>query len=338
MKILPRNINSFLKSLDKKYNIAVVYGPDTGLVKERATAIAKLVVPDLKDPFLVSSLNPDEIADNQAILIDEALSIPFGADRKLIRIPDATDKIAAALTTLVEKYQFQNYIVIEADNLTPKSSLRKLAEDSDIIATIACYNDDDISLSQFIGEFLATKNLKISNDAKSLLVTSIISDRMLAKSELEKLSLYAMNKDIIELEDVINVISDIKTTSAEDPIKYALSGNFTDAAVSLEKNLKEDVNAIGIIRISAQYLQKLFFVRAKTNNAATLDAAISSLYPPLFFKNKDIFMKHYYKMDMSRLEKALTILTEAETLCKRTGYNSDAIVNRALLSIAGLAK
>ena len=46
MKLTWKQIDPFLKSPDPKARVVLVYGPDDGLMRERAIMIAKTVTPD----------------------------------------------------------------------------------------------------------------------------------------------------------------------------------------------------------------------------------------------------------------------------------------------------
>ena len=61
MKLSYRDIPAQVKKLSPQYKAVLVFGPDEGLVRERATLIAKQVVEDLQDPFLVANLDPDHL-------------------------------------------------------------------------------------------------------------------------------------------------------------------------------------------------------------------------------------------------------------------------------------
>ncbi|MCK6419216.1 MAG: DNA polymerase III subunit delta, partial [Alphaproteobacteria bacterium] len=57
MKLPFRAIEAFVKSPDPQARAILVYGPDAGLVKERAASMGRSVVADLNDPFNVAVLN-----------------------------------------------------------------------------------------------------------------------------------------------------------------------------------------------------------------------------------------------------------------------------------------
>ncbi|MGH6977093.1 MAG: DNA polymerase III subunit delta, partial [Stellaceae bacterium] len=61
MKLELRRIESFLAAPDPALRACLVYGPDRGLVGERAARLARAIVPDPKDAFRVAALPADAL-------------------------------------------------------------------------------------------------------------------------------------------------------------------------------------------------------------------------------------------------------------------------------------
>ena len=72
MKISAARAERFVKRPDPKARAVLVYGPDRGLVRERAEALARGVVEDLADPFRVTEMTGAALAADPARLADEA--------------------------------------------------------------------------------------------------------------------------------------------------------------------------------------------------------------------------------------------------------------------------
>src|SRR6202020_3036425 len=66
--------------------ILLLYGPDAGLVRERADALLASAVDDPSDPFSLVRLDGDELAAEPSRLVDEAMTIPLFGGRRAIRI------------------------------------------------------------------------------------------------------------------------------------------------------------------------------------------------------------------------------------------------------------
>src|SRR3954463_13448245 len=64
--------DSFVTRPDPARAVVLVFGPDAGLVSERADAIVRASVDDPNDPFSLVRLDGDAIASDPARLVDEA--------------------------------------------------------------------------------------------------------------------------------------------------------------------------------------------------------------------------------------------------------------------------
>ncbi len=58
MKLSGARIDGFIRQPDPAARAILVYGPNAGLVRERADALARHVVDRLDDPFRVTELEP----------------------------------------------------------------------------------------------------------------------------------------------------------------------------------------------------------------------------------------------------------------------------------------
>ena len=75
------------------------YGPDQGLVRERAEACAKSVVPDLTDPFRISEFSDGALESDPARLFDEAAAISMLGGRRVLRVRGAGKLSAEIIET-----------------------------------------------------------------------------------------------------------------------------------------------------------------------------------------------------------------------------------------------
>ena len=94
-------IDRYIAAPEDRRPIVLVYGPDSGLVSERARAIAGKVASDLNDPFTVTRLDGDVLASDPARLADEAGTVPMFGGRRLIWVRAGEKPIAAAVSPLL---------------------------------------------------------------------------------------------------------------------------------------------------------------------------------------------------------------------------------------------
>ena len=150
MKIQFRQIEQFVKSPDPAARVILVYGPDHGLVRERCETIGKTIVSDLNDPFNVAVLSAESLADDPARLADEAAAQSMMGGDRLIRIQNGADKLTVLLKSYLEQPSSSALVVVQAGELGPRSSLRKLCESAKNAAALPCYVEDERDVSRFI--------------------------------------------------------------------------------------------------------------------------------------------------------------------------------------------
>ena len=125
MKLQARAIDGFLRSPDPKIRAVLLYGPDTGLVRDRAMALGRTVVADLSDPFRVTEMLGRAVADDPARLADEAAALSFTGGRRLIRVREAEDNVTAAFTAfLADRTPGDSLVIVESGDLGNRSKLR----------------------------------------------------------------------------------------------------------------------------------------------------------------------------------------------------------------------
>src|SRR4029077_1362799 len=80
------DIESFVARPDPARAVVLIFGPDAGLVSERADAIVRASVDDPNDPFALVRLDGDALASDPGGLVDEAPPVPLFGARRAIRI------------------------------------------------------------------------------------------------------------------------------------------------------------------------------------------------------------------------------------------------------------
>ena len=92
-----KEIDAFLARPDAGRPIILLYGPDAGLVRERADALIASAVDDPNDPFALVKLDGDELSAEPSRLVDEAMTVPlFGGRRASAVMGNAAATLTAA--------------------------------------------------------------------------------------------------------------------------------------------------------------------------------------------------------------------------------------------------
>ena len=189
MKIQANRIEQFVKSPDPSVRAVLVYGPDSGLVRERMNDLTKAISEDPGDPFLVVEFLGSALRDDPARLSDEAAAIALMGGQRVVRIRDATDSQADVFKKFFKDLPGDALILAQGGDLNPRSKLRKLFESEGAGAALPCYSDDARSLEFVIQDTLRADNVTITPDAVAFLQANLGTDRGQTRSELRKLAL-----------------------------------------------------------------------------------------------------------------------------------------------------
>ncbi|MDG1438046.1 MAG: DNA polymerase III subunit delta [Emcibacteraceae bacterium] len=343
MKISYRDIDVQVKKLSPQYRAVLVFGPDEGLVRERATKIAKQIVEDLQDPFLVANVNPDTLKSEPGILADEVAAISMMGGRRVIRVEGAAENTTKAAASFLENPIGDGLIIISAGNLRPTSGLRKLFEKSKITAAIPCYEDNQASLDTLIHEVMRENGLSIDQDAVAFLQMNLGSDRLVSRSELNKLTIYmgpqgARDSDMVTLDDVAACVGDSGALNIDTITSATISGDLRRLDETLFKAFNRGENAIAVLRSLSRKVQRMHLARGYMDQGFSADQAMGKLIPKVFAMEARRFKGDLGKWTTGRLSSAMAITSSAEQDCKTTGMPVEAICARACLRIANAAK
>jgi len=86
MKITGARAARFLDKPPDDIIGVLLFGPDRGLVRERAQALAKLFISNPDDAFAVTQLTADDLTGNTAKLADEMSALSLLGDARLVRL------------------------------------------------------------------------------------------------------------------------------------------------------------------------------------------------------------------------------------------------------------
>ncbi len=337
MKLSPGDVNRFLRQPSPEIAAVLLFGPDEGLIRERADTLCRTILGGvLDDPFRLCYLTGDQIRQDHARLLDEVFAISMMGGRRIVRIRDVGDILTKPLEACLVKPNDQCLILIEAGDLAKTSSLRKRAENGAEITAIACYSDGPREISTLIRETLAQHKLQIDDDALSYLTSSLGTDRGITRQELEKLCLYKDGDTRVRLDDALVTIGDTSALALDDVVYHAYDAHVGGVDSGLDRLFLEGIAPVQVIRAAQRHGQRLHLVSSLIDAGTAPDMAIKSLRPPIFFKYADRFRVQVQNWPSRRITRALALLTSAEFDCKSTGYPDETICRQILCLIGRL--
>ena len=317
---------------------ALVFGPDSGLVRERSETLLKSVVEDLSDPFRVADLDEQALSNDPALLSDEAAAISMLGGRRVVRVRGAGNALAKLFESFLAEPKGDALVVAEGGDLAKGSALRRVFEEAENAAAIPCYADSARDLSDVVRDALKAEGLSIAPDALADAVSRLGSDRGVTRRELEKLVLYAHGKQQVTAEDVRQAMGDEAEARVEEACDAAGAGDLPRLDLALERLWTADVSPVAVLRQAMSHFQRLLLVGAETARGETIDGAMKKLRPPVHFSRSASFRNQAQKWSDAKLGDALDLLLEGEALCKTTGVPAEAACGRALFNVAAMGR
>jgi DNA polymerase III subunit delta len=334
MKLPTSRIAAFLQRPDPAIRAVLLYGPDTGLVRERADTLAQTVCSDLKDPFRVADLSGAALAADPARLGDEAAQMSLIGGRRVIRVHDAADRLTGLLAGFLDTGPGDGFIVLEAGELAGSSTLRRVFDTSPRAATIGCYPDTPRDRAAVVRDTFRAHRITASGEATQYLVEHLGSDRLLTRAELEKLVLYAGEGSRVELDDVRLSIGDSAALATDDAVMAAAEGDIAQVDRVLDRVFLEGESPVSVVRSLLRHLHRLHVLTVRLAEGATVAEVVRASRPPIFFRQEESFKRQLVLWDEAGLRAQLDRIAQAELHMKLTGLPAETICREAMLAIA----
>lgn len=329
-----KEIDSFLARPDPSRPIVLLYGPDAGLVRERADALMASAVDDPNDPFSLVKMDGDELAAEPSRLVDEAMTVPLFGGRRAIRIRAGSRSFASGIDTLAEMQLRDCRIVIEAGELRPDAPLRKACEKAKSAVAIACYADGERDLAKLIDDELRASNLKIAPDARAALTSLLGGDRQASRNEIRKVALYAHGQREVTLEDVVAIVTDASGLALDPIVDNAFAGRAADVESAFAKAMAAGIYPGMIIMSAQRHAALLHKARLSIDEGRSELEALESGFPRLHFSRKTLVETALRNTSTERMARVMAQLADAAFDMRKQSSLAEVIAQRALLAVA----
>ncbi len=329
-------VDAWLLRRDPGKRVVLLYGPDRGLVSERARRVVASTGLAADDPFSVVRLEATEIEQTPGRLIDEARTVPMFSDSRLIWVRNAGAQKALAEDVKILSGQppLDAVILVEAGDLKKGAPLRTIVEASEHAMALPCYADDGRAVDSLIDEELQKAGLMIGLEARQALKRSLGGDRLASRGELEKLVLYAAGRAQVTLDDVKLLAGDVSGLSIDDIIDAALEGDMTGFDRAFSRLCASSNQAAGQVLASAlRQFQALQLMRAAIESGSSATSVVASARPPIFFGRRKTIENALTTWNGQSIVRALGALQNAVLQARKRSDLAEPIARYALLAI-----
>lgn len=327
--------NSLISTGVKTLKAFLLYGSDEGMIDEYRVKLVKAICEDIKDPFRIVNLTSSDVREDPSVLSAEANAITLMGGRRVVTIRNADNYLTKSLKEFLESYKGDTLIIVTAGSLKSNDSLPTLFDKASDLGLLACYADEAESLKKLVVNTLKENNLSASPDVIQYIANNLGADRLLSRSELEKLCVYMGKETTITMEDAEACIGDA-TSLPIDVFLYALTGgDQTTLHSTLDRLFASGEAPITLLRLANSHLKKFYTVFAQIQNGTDQSSAVRSLF--LNFKRVGDFTNQLRRWDLNRITKAMNLLLNAEKLCKVKENPPKLIVGRAFLAICAMS-
>ncbi len=328
-------VESFMARPDPDKPIVLVFGPDAGLVRERAAALVRASVDDPGDPFALALLEGDTLAETPERLVEEAHTVPLFGGRRAILVKAGGRSFSAALERVVAAPPASDCrIIIEAGDLKRGAPLRSLCERALVVAALPCYPDSARDLGRLIDEEMRGAGMSITSNARALLLSLIGGDRRASRSEIEKLTVYARGQSSIDVPDVMAVVADATIPAVDSLVDAAFAGWTNDVESNFGKVRSSGVSASTIASALVRQALTLHMFRLGTESGTSIDDIVRRATPAIHFSRAKAVRTALEAWTSRRLERVISQLGEMTLEVRKSSKLAYPIVQRALLSIA----
>ena len=333
------DIDAFAARPDPARPIVLVYGPDAGLVRERVDAIVRTAVDDPNDPFSLARIEGDALCDDPSRLVEEAHTVPLFGGRRAVWVKAGSRNFAAAVEALIGAPPSSDCrVVIEAGDLKKNAPIRVMCEKSAAAAALPCYADTERDLARLVDGEMRAARLTIAPDAKTLLLSLIGGDRRASRNEVQKLVLYALGKERIDVEDILAISADASALALDALVDAAFAGRAGDVEIQFDKARAAGTYPGAVVGAALRHAIQLHKARLAIDDGGSAERALYSFIPPVHFRRKGQVETALAAWTAPRLERVISQLAEAALETRRRAMLAEAIAERAFLSVAMAAR
>ena len=342
MKVNSENYLNHINNKKNQYKFILFYGTNNGLVNSLFNATLSTLSINSNDPFDVSKLTTENIVENSSCLTEALSTYSMVSSQRyvLLNICNYTlnkNTINVILSSI--KLDIEGCVlIIKADNLGSQSELVKFSSNSKSGLLIACYEESLGNIKTKLSNILNDNNQTFNSSFISLLSSKFSNDSSINQMELEKLETFLMNNNKVNESTLLNFIINNTDININKIAIHCASGNIEKALFFYQKSIQSSILPLFVLKAILKHLNLIERILFSVNDGNSIDYAINSLKPPVFFKDKPHLTLQASLWTIERTKTVKKRLIDAEIKCKSYAINEKLFVAQLILSISVIAR
>ena len=306
-------------------NKILFYGNNRGLIKEKINFITSK-----HSNYKIINYDQLEIIHDDKIIFNEILNKSFFDNEKILIINNLTDKLSNLILEISKNFLDNIILILISDKLEKKSKLRNFFEKEKNLICVPVYPDDNTTLSQIAHTFLKNRKISISQSDLNLIIDRCKNDRENLLKELEKISLFALNKKI-DTDSILKLTNLIENYDISELIDACINKNLKKTINILNENNFNSEDSIIILKIFLNKMKRLMTLNKIFEKNNDISLTINQARPPIFWKEKVIVKQQVLKWSQSSIKDLIFELNDVELQIKKNINNSVNILSNFII-------
>ncbi len=299
----------------------LLYGKNKGLIEETLNNVLKPVLSNN-----VFKYDENEVLNDTENFYENIRNKSLFDEKKLIIIDRVSDKIFKIISGILEeKLEDINFVII-ANILDKKSKLRNLFEKNKNMICIPFYEDNNQSLNIVVQNFLRRKNIKLSQQNINLIIERSRGDRNNLNNELIKIEILLSSRKNITVEEILSLTNLAENYDISELVDNSLAKNKLKTLNIINENNFNSEDCISILRIYLSKLKRLLKIKSEEIKNNSLEIALTSIKPPIFWKDKEIVKEQARRWNYAKIQDLITKTNKIEFEVKKNPNLSTILV------------
>ena len=329
-------VERFLRRPDLKAGVLLVYGPDSGLVRETAQKLVRHYAGSGADDMGLVTLDGSELDGDPGRLLVEAKTASLFGERRVVRVRGAGKSLTVPLSELIED-PAGAIVVLEAGNLLPRDALRAQVEAAKTGRALPCYADSDETILRLINESFSQAGIRAEPDVATTLRDTLGNDREITRRELEKLVLYAAQSKVLTRDDVLVLCADNAALVLDEVADAIGTGHAERLDAALSRALAAAVNPQQLLAAVTQHFAQLRRWRTIVDAGTAPRDVLEGARPKPHFSRKASLEQQVRLWSDASLSIAGERLHQAVGDTRKNYGRAETLTRRVFLALAQMA-